>query len=132
MLDEIKSKYILKKIFSNIKNRIILKIIKYSKIMMFRLNVTKTDFKAYESLKEFNEKLELNIRDIDINELDLSKKCINNEDIKYLSLVNFKGLKKLLLNDNYISDINELANFQFPKIEILNLSNNKISDINIL
>ena len=98
MLNELKSIYVLNKIFSKMKNRIILKIIKYNKLLMNRLNITKEDFMEYKSLQEFNEKLELNIRDIDIEELDLSKRSIDNENIKYRNIrkSKFGKIKKII------------------------------------
>ena len=132
MLADIKSKKILYMLFSYIKNRNKLNIIKYNRSLLNRLNITKDDFKSYIFLKELNEKLNLNIKDIDIEELNLDKQYIENEGLKYLNKRIFKSLKKLLLNNNYISNINELINFKFEKLEILNLSNNNISDIKIL
>ena len=79
MLNDIKSKYILFIIFDTIKNRSKLNIIKYNKFLLDKLNITKKDFKVYELLKEFNKEFNLNIRDIDIEELDLNKKNIEIE-----------------------------------------------------
>ena len=123
---------ILKEIFKYIKNRTKLNIIKYNKKILDILYITKEDFKVYESLKEFNEIFNLNIRDIDIEELDLSMKINDIEKLKYLNNITFKDLKKLILKENHISDITILEKFQFYKLEILDLSNNKISKISIL
>ena len=60
---------ILKEIFKYIKNRTKLNIIKYNKKILDILYITKEDFKVYESLKEFNEIFNLNIRDIDIDKI---------------------------------------------------------------
>ena len=117
----------MKTIFKNIHNKIKLKIIKYNKYMIRRLDIKKEDFKIYETLKEFNEKLKLNIIDIDIKELDLSWNKIS--DIKVLENVNFKVLKELNLSSNKISDIKVLEKVKFDKLEELDLYNNNISDI---
>ena len=74
MLKAIKSNLIMKTIFKNIHNKIKLKIIKYNKYMIRRLYIKTEDFKIYETIKEFNEKLKLYIVDIDIKELDLKYK----------------------------------------------------------
>ena len=60
------------------RNRIKLNIIKYNNSITKRLNIVKKEFEAYKSLKELNLKLNLNIKDIDIEELDLNKKYIEN------------------------------------------------------
>ena len=44
--------------------------------MIRRLDIKLEDFKIYETLKDFNKKFELNIKDIDIKELDLKYKVI--------------------------------------------------------
>ena len=87
-------------IFKNIKNRIKMNIIKYNKKIQNKLYITKEDFEIYASLKDFNEVFNLNIRDIDIEELDLSMKITDIETLKYLNIVKFKGLKSLFLKDN--------------------------------
>ena len=74
----------MKTIFKNIHNKIKLKIIKFNKYMIRRLDIKTEDFKIYETLKEFNEKLKLNIIDIDIKELDLKNKYIGNEELEFL------------------------------------------------
>ena len=51
MLEDIKSNQILDTIFQKMKNKRKLKIIKCSKKIINRLNITKDDFKAYETLK---------------------------------------------------------------------------------
>ena len=112
----------MKTIFKNIHNKIKLKIIKYNKYMIRRLDIKTEDFKIYETLKEFNEKLKLNIIDIDIKELDLRKKNIGNKELEFLKNVNFKELQKLDLSDNEISDIKVLENVNFKELKELNLS----------
>ena len=74
MLKNIKSNPILIVIFNNVKNKRKLKIVKYNERMMNRLNITKANFQEYEILKEFNNKYETNIEDIDIKKLKLYRK----------------------------------------------------------
>ena len=143
----------MKIIFKNIHNKIKLKIIKHNKYILQRLDIKKEDFKIYETFKEFTEKLNIKIIDIDIKELDLRYENIGNKglelfknmkfkeleildlsnneisDIKALKYSDFNKLKKLLLNYNKISDIKVLENANFKDLELLDLSNNKISDI---
>ena len=47
MLDNVKSKYIVKEIFENIKNKRKLNIIKYNKKIMIKLDINKKDFEIY-------------------------------------------------------------------------------------
>ena len=85
----------------------------------------------YPEIKELNKKYNLNIKDINIEKLDLSSKGIENDDIKYLEI--FKELKELDLSYNNISDISVLEKVKFEKLEYLYLGWNKISNnINIL
>jgi Leucine-rich repeat (LRR) protein len=100
--------------------------------MLNKLNIKIEEFKIYKSLKDFNAKLNLSIEDIDIEELDLKNRYIDNEEMKYLAIVEFKKLKKLILNGNNIDNIEILEKVKFDKLEMLDLSNNQISDINIL
>ena len=132
MLNAIKSKYILNKIFQNIKNRVKLNIVKYNKNMLDKLYITKGDFKIYEQLKEFNEIFGVNIRDIDIEELDLTTKIDDNDKFEYFNKIDFKNLKNLILKDNDIFDLNLIEISKFVNLEKLDLSNNKISNINTL
>ena len=83
-------------------------------------------------LNEYNKKYNLDIKDINIEKLDLSSKNIGNEGLEYLSKIEFKKLKNLDLSNNNISNINALKSIKFKNLEILDLSNNKISDIDVL
>ena len=56
MVDNIRSKYILKEIFEMIRNKRKLNIIKYNKKIKFKLNINKKDFEIYKVLREFNNK----------------------------------------------------------------------------
>ena len=132
MLENVKSKYIIKEILDKMKNKRKLNIIKYNKRIMKKLNINKKDFEIYTKLKEFNDKYNTNIEDIDIKELNLSKGYLGNEGLKDLVKIKFKELKILNLTNNKISDINILEKVDFKKLKELNLSYNKISDINIL
>ena len=113
MLDNVKSKYILKEIFEKIKNNRKINIIKYNKIIKAKLNINKEDIEIYITLKEFNNKYKTNIEDIDIRELNLSEKYIENEGLKGLAKIKFKELKELYLSSNEISDINVLEKVNF-------------------
>ena len=132
MLENVKSKNILKEIFLKIKNKRKLNVIKYNKIIKAKLNINKEDFEIYITLKEFNNKYKTIIKDIDIRELNLSGKYIENEGLKYLAKIKFKDLNKLYLGSNEISDISVLEKVNFKGLKELNLSYNKISDISVL
>ena len=56
MLENIRSKYILQKIFDYLKNKKKLRIIKRNKKILDDLNISKDDFQKYKTLKEFNKK----------------------------------------------------------------------------
>ena len=132
MLDNVKSKNILKEIFVKIKNKRKINIIKYNKRTMVKLNINKEDFDIYITLKEYNTKYKTNIEDIDIKELNLSNRYIRNEGLKELIKIKFKELKVLNVDINEISDINILEKVNFKELKELNLSYNYISDIDIL
>ena len=132
MLDNVKSKNIIKEIFGYMRNKRKLNIIKYNKRILIRLNINKEQFENYIILKQFNEKYNTNIEDIDIKQLNLEDKYIGNEGLKILFKIEFKELKELNLSNNEISDINILEKFNFKELNILDLSMNKISNINIL
>ena len=84
-------------------------------------------------IKGFIDKYKCNIKNKNINTLDLSGKKIGNEGFKVLiEIEEFKELKELYLYRNNIKDIKELKNAKFNKLEKLYLYYNKISDINIL
>ena len=71
MLQNIKSKFILRKIFSKMRKIIQLKIVKHNKNLMNSLNIKTKDFKDFEKLKEISQKLNTTIKDIEITDLDL-------------------------------------------------------------
>ena len=115
MLDNVKSKYIIKELFENIKNKRKLNIIKYNKRIINKLDINKKDFEIYIILKEFNNKNKTNIEDIDLKELYLFFRYIGNEGFKDLVKFNFNKLEILYLSGNEISDINILEKVNFFK-----------------
>ena len=127
-----KSKYILKEVFKNVKNKRKLNIIKYNKRIKMKLNINKKDFEIYITLKEFNNKYNTKIEDIDLKEVNLNYKNLGNEGLKDLFKINFNKLERLYLAANKISDINILENVNFKELKILHLADNKISDIKVL
>ena len=129
MLDNIKNKYLLGFIFENIRKRLKLKILKYNKNLMNKLNINIDDFKQFKLLKEINQELNLNIEDIELVSLDLNYKNLNDDKLKTLDKIEFINLKKLYLNNNKITSF---KTFDKYSLEILDLGNNKISDINVL
>ena len=132
MLDNVKSKYILQKIFEKIKNKRKLNIIKHNKRVMIKLDINKEDFETYITLKEFNVKYNTNIQDIDIKTLNLSGRCIRNEGLKDLIKIKFKGLNELDLSENKISDIKVFINTKFKKLNLLYLIGNQIDEYAIV
>ena len=85
MLDNIKSKLIMSKIFSNLKNKRKLIISKINKSLLNRIkNITKKDFQIYQELKDFNSKYNTTLEDIDIKKIYLYEKQIGNEGLKNL------------------------------------------------
>ena len=84
MLDDVKNKYIIEKIFMNIKNIRKLNIIKFNKRILVRLNINKEIFENDNKLKEFNDKYNTNIEDIETNKLNLKINFIDNEGLKLL------------------------------------------------
>ena len=62
MLNKIRSKLILNIIFEKLKTRVKLKILKYNKQLLSRLNISQKDFEDFNILKEFNEKFKFNQR----------------------------------------------------------------------
>ena len=132
MLDNVKSNIIIEKIFKNMKNKRKLNIIKYNKRILLRLNIYKIQFENYIQLKEFNNKYNTNIEDIDIKELNLKSKNIGNKGLEILSKIKFKELKLLNLGCNKISDINILVKENFKDLNVLGLYINEISNINVI
>ena len=132
MLNKIRSIKILNIILGILKKRIELKLIKYNKKKIKKLNIKKEDFEQFILLKEMNLKFNLNIKDIDINGLNLENKNLVNDIIGHLTKIKFYNLKFLNFKKNNISDIRELEKAKFKKLEYLSLSENNISNIDIL
>ena len=83
-------------------------------------------------LEEFNNKYNLNIKNINVEKIELTFKNIDNEQLKNLCMIEFKELKELNLYYNEISDIKVLEVVEYENLLKLDLSQNKISDINVL
>ena len=132
MIDNVKNKYLLKKIFEKIGNKRKLNIIKYNKRIKVKLKINKNDFEIYATLKEFNDKYNSNIEDIDNKDINLSLRNIGNEGLKNLVKIKFKRFKELNLSYNNISEINVFEKVDFKQLNKLDLRYNEISDINIL
>ena len=125
MLNKVKSIKILKIIVGTLKKRIELKLLKYNKIMLNKLNIIKEDFEQFILLKEMNLKFNLDNKDIDIKELNLGYKNLENDIIEYLIKIKFNSLKVLNLEINNISDIKGLENANFNRLEKIILKENK-------
>ena len=110
MLLKIRCKYLIEIIFNHLKNKKKLNILKYNKTFLSKINITKEDFKVYDSLKEFNHRFNVEIKDIDITELDLSDINIGNIGLKYLKEMKFKYLKILDLSNEKESEGKERIN----------------------
>ena len=110
MLNNIKSKKILNIILGGLKSRVKLKLFKYNKIMLNKLNIKKEDFEQFILLKEMNLKFNLDIKDIDIKELNLGNMNLGNDIIENLVKIKFSELKVLNLEENKISDLKVLEN----------------------
>ena len=79
MLKDIKSKYILEQIFNHINTKSKLKIIKYNKNISQKINITLEEYKIYNKIKILNENFELNIKDNNLEELNLSHKRLGTK-----------------------------------------------------
>ena len=132
MLNNIKSIKILNIIIGTLKKRIELKLFKYNKKMIKKLNIKKEDFEQFILLKEMNIKFKLNIKDIDINKLCLVNKNLENNFIEHLNKIRFNNLNFLILEKNNITDIKGFENANFARLKQLNFKDNKIQDIDIL
>jgi Leucine-rich repeat (LRR) protein len=61
--------------------------------------------------------------------LFLSKKTLNDENLKSISKIKFNNLKEINLSENNIENIDLLSNISLPYLELLNLSYNQIINI---
>jgi len=140
MLNDIKSKFILKMIILNIPRIKMLKIIMYNKKLLDKLDITIKDYKEQklinDIIKKLNRKYHLGIKDNETEYLDLNYETKSNIILKEINKIGLKNLKYLNLShinyNNIYLYINILEKCYFPKLEVLNLSFNRISDIKIL
>ena len=95
MLGKIKSKLIMNKVFSNLRIKKKLNILRYNNKLQKRLNITSKDYELYVILKEFNDKYKIKINDIDNTELNIRGKYIRDEGSIDLFDLGFKNLIKL-------------------------------------
>ena len=126
MLNEIKSKYILKRVFAYLKYGLKLKILKHNKNLMNKLNINIKDFQNFQLLKELNQKYNIDIQDIDVEELKLNIKGKINEVIKIITQLKLEELKSLDLAQNGLENIDFLPKFMCKNLEILNLQQNRL------
>ena len=131
MLANIKSKLIINKIFASLRNKIKLIIIKYTKLLLNKLNITKKDFNIYQKLEDFNFKYGTKLKDIEIKDLNLDGKTIGYKGLKDLCEINFKGVYILSLCRAQITDINSLKYLNLEDLKILELKYNSIYDISV-
>ena len=130
-MNKIKSPYIIKQVFENVKNRIMLNILKYNKILLDKLNITIEDYKN-EHIRDFNERFQLNIKNTDVKELNLSFKNMTDKDLDYFDKYKFNQLVILNLSINKLTNIKILEKLKLEELKELNLRGNDISDINLL
>ena len=128
MLNKVRSIKILNIILGILKKRIELKLIKYNKKTIKKLNIKKEDFEQFILPKEMNLKFNLNIKDIDINGLNLENKNLVNDIIEHLTKIKFYNLKALNFMGNKISDLESLEKAKFENLEKLDLRENQISN----
>ena len=89
MLNNIKSKNIFQKIFRNIKKVIKLKILKHNKNYLNKLNMDLKDYQEFKSIRKFNEKYKLSLKNSDETCLRLNWELIGDEGLDYLSQLEF-------------------------------------------
>ena len=129
MLGGVKSQMIFKLIFSNLKKKKKLNIIKYNKRIQKLLCVNSHDFEEFEKLKEINIKFNLDIKDTDIKALNIINKKLNDEAIINLCKINFIRLKDINISFNKI-DVPVIANFTAkPETEPEEIKDNLIKQI---
>ena len=131
-MNNIKSKIVFGKIFYYLKMKIRMKIVKYKKNLLNKLDISIKNFQELGPFKEFKKIFNLNDEIEDITKLNLKKKVENVEALKYFNQINFFNLKELYLNKNKLKEINLLANAKFIQLEILNLSGNELTDIKLI
>ena len=100
--------------------------------MKDKLNIHLKNYQDFQLIKELNQKFNLKIKDIDIELLDIQDKNLENEIFKYFNKIEFYELREINLNENKISNLNDLEKAKLKKLETLSLRKNEISDINVL
>ena len=105
MLKKIRSKKIVNIIFENIKKRKKLNILRYNKNFKEKLNIKIKDYQDFLTLKELNQKFNLNIKDTDTKEFNLEDKLLGNEVFEYLNKIDFNELKEINLSNNSLTEI---------------------------
>ena len=108
MLNDIESKYILKAVFENIENIWKIKLLKYNKKISNKLDITFKDIQQYHFLIKFNKTCNINLKDFNIDKLNLRKRNLDDKGFKDLCNLEFKELKELYLTKNNITDIKPL------------------------
>ena len=122
----IKNKYILNRVFSYLKYGLKLKILKHNKHLMNKLNISIKDFENFQLIKELNQKYNIDIQDIDVEELNLNLKGKINEAINIITQLKLEELKVLDLTQNELGNIDFLPQFMCKNLEILNLQQNRL------
>ena len=132
MLNGVKSKIILKKIFGNVPRTTKLEVIKYNHNLQNTLNINLRDIQTHNLIQKVIQTHFVYIEDIDIEKLEFYQNEFVNDILEDLHKAEFKRLKKLNLNDNYLSDINVLRKMKLNELLILDLGHNRIEDIQVL
>lgn len=102
MIKNIKSNLVLKNIFSHLKKRKKLIIVKHNKKIQELLNLYKKDFFEFYSLQQLNIKFGLKLRDIETESLNLENKNLDGKKLKDINKINFTNLKEVNLSLNKI------------------------------
>ena len=113
MLNEIRSKVVLRNILDKIRNRIKLRLFKYNKKLLYKLNLTIKDFEQFNLLNKINKIFYFNIKDLDIEDLNMNSRIKDKKSLEYLTDIEFKELKNLNLENNYLGDIKFLELLKF-------------------
>ena len=100
MFRKIRSIIVLKNIFTKLKKRKKLTLLKYNKALRDKLNISKNDYQEFQLLKELNTKFNLDIKDVEDEELDLSNKKLGKSFLAYFKKIKFNELKNLSFNEN--------------------------------
>ena len=120
MLENIKSRIIINKIFEYLIKIIKLKLLKHNKSIKGKINIELKDYIYFKLLKDFNNKYDSNIDNTDIGELNLEYKTIRNSGLRYLAQISFNNLKQIIFSENEISNIGTIlpTNFNFANLPV--------------